>query len=104
MSGPVKPHTKHCSAHGTQCNLRSSQEVTYRGWTTAGVLVLKYNTVGAKLLKWAAPDTADCIHARDVWRRARVGHVAPGPTSWLSISGHMATMAVDGRQVTVLAI
>ena len=37
-----------------------------------GVLVLKYNTVGAKLLKWAAPDTADCIHARDVC--ARPGH------------------------------
>ena len=44
-------------------------------------------------------DTADCSHARDVWESARVGHVAPGPTSWLS----MATMAVDGHQVTVLA-
>ena len=44
-------------------------------------------------------DTTDCSHARDVWERARVGHVAPGPTSWLS----MATMAVDGHQVTVLA-
>ena len=44
-------------------------------------------------------DPADCSHAHDVWERARVGHVAPGPTSWLS----MATMAVDGRQVTVLA-
>ena len=43
-------------------------------------------------------DPADCSHARDVWERARVGHVAPGPTYWLS----MATMAVDGRQVTVL--
>ena len=44
-------------------------------------------------------DPADCSHARDVWESARVGHVAPGPTSWLS----MATMAVDGHQVTVLA-